>query len=130
MRVNSEGEFAKELFFSPNVRNRIVAILLPGTRGFNRTDPRGAGGLGGDHYRYTWYTVPILRENNNQDQIYLVPTAEYIGFYVHRESWLLWSSVLVRTINSVVRYIKVCYHTPSHAPANFMVYNNEPHPLG
>ena len=46
-------------------------------------------------YEYTsWVLVTITGVHSNQDQIPLVKIRKYIGFYVDRKSWLLWSPVI------------------------------------
>ena len=42
---------------------------------------------------YTIIGITITGVHSNQDQIWLVRMGEYIGFYVDRRSWLLWSPV-------------------------------------
>ena len=45
------------------------------------------------YYITTWY-ISITAVHSNQDHIWLAKIGDYIGFYVDRRSWLLWSPVI------------------------------------
>ena len=66
-----------------------------------RPDPKLVNGMIGGQTRanglpynlWNWISTTITGVHSNQDQIWLVKRGEYIGFYVYRRSWLLWSPI-------------------------------------